>query len=224
MKSSRYAEQVRFYADTLGFSVDDQGSSATIQVGSTQMVLQADEDQVSFYHFAFLIPDAHFEQALAYVKYRDIEIIPNRESGSDITYWENQTGRSFYFFDPDGNIAEFITRPTLGYESSNDFSIREVIKMNEIGTPVPDPMSTVETLERDFGIPVEDRFKQHFSSTFCWYGDYSGVLLVVREGRNWYPTQLAAISSDLEIDLEVDGQRKSLAFNQGKFRALEALR
>lgn len=64
-----------------------------------------------YYHFAFRIPYHLFEEAKEYVK----KIVPlNKEHGKeDISF--KQGIRSFYFYDPSGNIVECI-----GFESIKD--------------------------------------------------------------------------------------------------------
>ena len=56
------------------------------------------------------------------------------------------------FYDKDENIVEFIERPLVNYPKSNNFSIDQVIKLNEIGLPHIDPIKMANTLVEEFGI------------------------------------------------------------------------
>lgn len=130
--SNNLIEQEQFYGNKLGFP--------TYRINDNRVVINTQENQLIFessknnfcYHFAFLIPTGSLESAMGFLKKRNIQLLPFK--GSEIIHFNS--GRSIYFYDMDGNITEFIERPTLQYPSVNDFSIEQVIKVNEIGLPV----------------------------------------------------------------------------------------
>lgn len=115
-----------------------------------------------------------------------------------------------YFFDKDGNIAEFIERPRLGFESDDAFSINQILRINEIGLPVEKPLEYSKILIEKFNLTLSDL--DNFGDFFCWTGDHEGVFIVVKKGRNWKPTQLPAEVNDFEIEFEESGEVIRIGF------------
>jgi catechol-2,3-dioxygenase len=54
------------------------------------------------------------------------------------------TGTAIYFYDPSGNIVEFIDRASLNKHSSQRFSAEEVVCMNATGIPLEDTATGVK--------------------------------------------------------------------------------
>ena len=143
---------------------------------------------------------------MEFLKKRDIALLAYQ--GSEIIHFNS--GRSIYFFDKDGNIAEFIERPSLLYKKTKDFSIKNVIKINEIGLPIKDTIKMADYLSEDLGIaPIN---KDEFSDSFCWVGDFNGVIIVVKEGRNWLPTNIPGTANDFKISYSEKGIEKNIGF------------
>ena len=208
--SKNINEQEHFYGKILGFPVE-RISETKLMVNTKENVLLFKKTDNNFcYHFAFLINTGSLESSMNFLKERSINLLPYQES--EIIYFNS--GRSIYFFDHDGNIAEFIERPTLPYETANDFSIENVIKVNEIGLPVKDTIKMAKYISKDLGIsPVN---KNDFSETFCWVGDFNGVIIVVKEGRNWLPTNIPGTSNDFDIIFSEKGVEKNIGFKNNK--------
>ncbi|MEM6807461.1 MAG: hypothetical protein AAF696_39045, partial [Bacteroidota bacterium] len=53
------------------------------------------------------------------------------------------------------------------------------------------------------------------SPQFSWVGDYEGVFIVVKVGRNWLPTQKAAIHNDLRVQFSSGGKLFDFSFTDG---------
>lgn len=217
LHSQKLQAQLNFYGTVLGFDTQVKENSFSLQAGTTELEFLESKDEENHYHFAFLVCEEHFDACRAFVKELGIPLLPNSETGDEITYWENNTGRSIYFLDEDGNIGEFISRPTLGYTSNAEWSIQEVLKVNEIGTPVSDTLGTSQELLEKVGLQVPEHFQQTFHERFCWTGDFNSTLLVVKEGRHWFPTETPAISSDLELEIQEGERSISLSFKEGAF-------
>ncbi len=188
-------EQHSFYSGTLGFKAsEERRDHNTINAGATKLKFQKSVS-AQYYHFAFLIPEGRIEACMDYVEKRGIRLLPL--DGSKII--EFDPGRSIYFFDPDGNIAEFIERPVIK-GGQGAFSIDEVVRVNEISYPVEEPLRINKEFRSKFGIePGQGAF---FREDFCWCGDYEGVFLLTRPGRNWLPTQKPAVPNSFEIEFE----------------------
>ena len=208
--SNNLIEQEQFYGNKLGFPTD--------RINDNRVVINTQENQLIFessknnfcYHFAFLIPTGSLESAMDFLKKRNIQLLPFK--GSEIIHFNS--GRSIYFYDMDGNIAEFIERPTLQYPSINDFSIEQVIKVNEIGLPVKNTLKMANYIVDELGInPIN---KSEFSNTFCWVGDFNGVIIVVKEGRNWLPTNIPGSTNDFSVVYSEEGEEKNIGFKNNK--------
>ncbi|MEP2024323.1 MAG: hypothetical protein ABJH98_18390 [Reichenbachiella sp.] len=205
-----FEKQLVFYEKTLGFSVSINNSSQIILgAGATELIFSKQISAPTLYHFAFLIPTGSLESAIQYVESRDINLLPFREE--KIIHFD--TGRSIYFFDPDGNIAEFIERPLLHYPAKKTFEIENIICVNEIGHPVSQPLASSHELMTQYGIqPINH---QTWNENFCWVGDHNGAIIVVKEGRHWLPTNISGVLNDFELDYTEMGKNYELKTENG---------
>ncbi len=204
--SKNLDEQEHFYGNILGLPVHRIGKTK-LRVHTKENVLIFKKTDKRFcYHFAFLINPGSLESAMEFLKKREIKLLPYQES--EIIYFNS--GRSIYFFDMDGNIAEFIERPTLPYKKAIQFSIENIIKVNEIGLPVSDTIKTANYISNNLGITPMN--KTDFNDAFCWVGDFNGVIIVVKEGRNWLPTEIPGTVNDFMICYTEKGIEKKIDF------------
>jgi len=216
--SFKQTEQIEFYRDLIGFDIKPEYSGFSIKCGITELIFRKTDGRDNFYHFACLICEEHFTDCLQFIKQKGIEILPDKETGDEITLWGNNTGRSFYFFDPDNNIVEFVTRPSLPYTSNTDWSLNEIIKINEIGTPVENVIETATELLKATQIVIPDFVEKRFHDQFCWFGDYEGAILIVKITREWYPTNIRARTSDLRLKIKQEDELIDLEFINGEFK------
>jgi len=215
--SQNLGEQLSFYQDILGFPlIKKTPEQIRFQTGETELIFEK-SDKKQFYHFAFLIPTGQLEKGIDFLEKKGIELL--HWDGELIAHFKN--GRAIYFFDKDGNIAEFIERPTLGFESDSAFSIDQILKINEIGLPVETPLEYSAELVKKFNLTLSD--PSNFFEVFCWAGDYEGVFIVTKIGRNWKPTQLSAEVNDFEIEFEESGKEFRVAFENNRMTAIENL-
>ncbi len=197
------AAQRRFYADTLGFVVSaDAGHAFTLQTGASQLTF-IDERHAGSphapYHFAFNIPIDLVDRAARWTAALT-PLLPDRTGQLQ---FRNQTFAShqLYFKDPDGNIGEFIGRERLPLSGQADFTPRaDVLAISEIGLAVPDVPTAVMGYMIDLG---PSRFGPNPGEAFAAVGDDDGMLIVVRDGRPWFPdTGIPALPLWLEAELE----------------------
>lgn len=188
--------QEEFYGALLGFPIlSSEANELAIETGETMLVFQQNLKS-PIYHFAFLIPTGSLEAAIDFAESKGIELLPLNDE--KIIHFDS--GRSIYFYDSDGNIAEFIERPKLSYSPKQTFEISDVIRINEIGHPVIDPIKSSHELMDKFGIrPINP---SAFRDNFCWVGDHEGAMIVVSEGRHWLPTQVPSVINDFEMTYE----------------------
>ncbi len=212
---SKYIEeQYAFYNDILGFTCKKTSQGFTvITKENTLEFIKSEKD--CYYHFAFLIPTGSIHAAIQYLEERNIDLL--RYKGEKIIHF--QTGKAIYFYDKDGNIGEFIERPLLDYAHSSAFSINQVIKLNEIGLPHKDPLYVSAVLINEYGITPIDQ--NSFRENFCWVGDHNGVIIVVKEGRNWLPTNKPGIINDFVINYQDNGKTHHLSFENNAIRRVK---
>ena len=214
--SKDIAAQFYFYKNILGFDVEFKNENQiSFQAGQTELIFEEDPNCNFIYHFAFLIPNKKMEEAIPFLEAKGIELL--QRNGEKIIYFgtkEKYTGRAIYFFDEDGNIGEFIERPSLGFTADKNFNLKQVIKINEIGIPVDDPISFSQQLISKYKIQLID--PNYLTENFCWVGDYNGVFIVVKNGRNWLPTELAASSNDCHVAFKSSGKDYEMNFKEGK--------
>lgn len=204
--SHKINEQDDFYRNVLEFRCSRVTNSILeIHTGDTKLILEKSTKKF-FYHFAFLIPTGTLNAAIDYLEKNSIQLL--LLNGEKVIQFNS--GRAIYFYDKDGNIAEFIERPTLNNQSGSDFSIESIIKLNEIGLPVSEPKNMTRILTTEFGIkPIKNA---PFTDRFCWVGDYNGAVIVIKEGRNWLPTEKPGIINDFSIKYMDQGKEYNLTF------------
>lgn len=204
--------QRRFYVDTLGFALESSTPiEFTVRAGASRLRLI---DQTSArsafgpYHFAFNIPFDQVEAAKAWTAAR-VPLIADKAGGTDFPS-ELFASRQIYFYDPDGNIVEFIGRQRQPLSNGSEFSARDSVScISEIGIAAPHASDGA----RDFLSALGDsRFGPNPAGDFVPVGDDDGMLIVVSEGRTWFPdTGIPARPLWLEAELQRDAQRWRLS-------------
>ena len=210
--SNHCEEQENFYQNVLGFHCSRRSNSEfEVKAGSTKLVF-VNSIKPFYYHFAFLIPTGTLDSAIEFLESRSIELLLHKDK--KIVHFNS--ARAIYFYDKDGNIAEFIERPSLNYPPSVDFSIDQLIRINEIGLPVSNPTEMAKKLISEFGIILIKNAP--FYEDFCWVGDHNGVIIVVKEGRNCLPTEKQAVVNDFSIKYSEQAKDYSLSFNNNEIK------
>lgn len=171
-----------FYSMILGFDLlFENPKSFSIQAGETVLTFkQSEENEKPFYHFAFNIPHNQFNDAKIWVSSKVPLIKLNNQDEFDFKNWN---AHSFYFYDPVGNIIEFIARHNLYNQSNNAFSEKSILNISEIGLPV-------YSVEKFYKIIKEDLHILAFSGNsknFLAAGDENGLFIIVPNGRKWFP-------------------------------------
>lgn len=190
--------QQTVFSEILGFPCNRQSESQlSIECGATSLNFTASDRQF-YYHYCFLIPPGCIESAIEFLDKRLFEPLPYNEE----RIVEFGSGRAVYFFDGDGNLAEFIERPSLGHPTQSSFDIRDVIRLNEIGVPSENPKELANELISKYGIDlVGDGVLR---DDFVWCGDYEGVFVIPKIGRNWLPCDKPAEPNDLDVVFETN--------------------
>lgn len=199
--------QKEFYTSVLGLKIKTEDKfSFSVQTSSTIITFKQAERSKPFYHFAFNIPENKFNEAKKWALSR-LQLITLDDSDEfDFINWN---AHSFYFYDPSGNIIEFIARHNLKNESAKDFSGKDLLCISEIGLPVDNVERFCQTLTKEFNIPF---YSGNFK-TFAAMGDDNGLIIVVPQGRKWFPNCSDAEIFPLEISI-ISSTEKEIVFKE----------
>jgi hypothetical protein len=84
-----------------------------------------------------------------------------------------------YFFDPAGNVVEYIARHDLANPAPGGFSSADILCVSEIGLIVDDVIAVADSLKGVVGLSSY----RGASDLFTALGDEMGLLLVMKRGR-----------------------------------------
>ena len=202
LQTRHLAEQKEFYNKTLGLPlVTETDAEFTIQAGTTRLSFQETQQDV-LYHVAFTLPRDTFSQAKGWLGER-LSLLD--KNGEDEFFFANINARSFYFYDADKNILEYIVHYELESEIGRPFQPTDVLHTSEVGLPVEDVPEQVALLKEKLGF---EPYKSISSEEFAFIGDIYGQLVVVKAGRPWLPTEsvLAVVSP---VQLTIKGQKET---------------
>ncbi len=176
-----------FYGEVLGLptEMDDAGGFITVTAGASVLRYRASPGFSGVYHYAFNIPENRLNAAKQFLETRGVTLLADSsgEAVFDFDFWNAHT---IYFYDPAGNIAEFIARhelPNAAIKTDLPFSPDEILNVCEIALPTDDVPTLVAEMQDATGTPVYG----DPSPTFTALGDANGLLILVPKGRIWFP-------------------------------------
>lgn len=177
-----------FYGGTLGLPILERSRNAiTVGAGRTPITFAktgSSDDRDPFYHFAFNIPENKVRQAYDWQRERT-ELIPSLPNLRDPSYPKNVihfrhwNAHSVFFFDPAGNVVEYIGRHDLPNATDGPFKTADILYVSEIAFVVDDVPATAKRIELEFEVPQYGGASEAFHAV----GDEEGLLLVFRRGR-----------------------------------------
>ena len=190
-----------FYTRTLGLPlVTETVASFTIQAGATRLLFQRTEQEGFLYHFAFSIPSNKLAHAKEWLLARTPPVPLLSLDGQDEFHGESWNVSNLYFYDVAGNILEFIAHHDVPDSTPDGFDEHSVLHISEIGLAVDNVLAQVAEFKDRFGI---EPYKGESSDTFTAAGDISGLFIVVKIGRFWFPTDTdAAPIAPVEVTVE----------------------
>jgi len=210
LKTHLLPEMRSFYRDKIGFPLAaDSAKSITFQAGSSLLTFeQVADSSTPWYHFAFNIPQ---NQVLAARKWQleRTALMPIPERLRDpafpddvVNYW-HWNAHSVFFFDPAGNVVEYIARHDLPNDSKEPFSTKSILCASEIGLIVDDVTSAAADLGKTAGLEPY----RGTSGVFTALGDEHGLLLVMKRGRilDFHPTSQAKAAKIFPTAAQVRG-------------------
>ncbi len=190
-----------FYTRTLGLPlVTETVASFTIQAGATRLLFQRTEQEGLLYHFAFSIPSNKLAYAKEWLLARTPPVPLLSLDGQDEFHGDSWNVSNLYFYDAAGNILEFIAHHDVPDSTPDGFDEHSVLHISEIGLAVDNVLAQVAEFKDRFGI---EPYRGESSDTFTAVGDIYGLLIVVKIGRFWFPTDTdAAPVAPVEVTVE----------------------
>ncbi|RTQ51527.1 glyoxalase [Hymenobacter gummosus] len=186
-----------FYGTVLGLPVTDWDEYANelpglrVEVGYSELLFYpAPPGHQPFYHVAFSVPHNQLAEAQQWVQAR-AELLP-LPTGGVVANFVNWNAHAFYFLDPGGNVLECIARHDLPNASTAPFSAASLLGISEVGLVVADVPAAVKRVRAETAVDVFSRGPVR--EDFAAIGDDRGLLILVREGRPWFPTSRPAES------------------------------
>jgi catechol-2,3-dioxygenase len=178
-----------FYSKTLELPLLEETEDAvSFNAGKTKLTFRKVMESKPVYHFAFNIVNNKFSDSYEWIRQKlDILLV---EDDMFIAAYNNWNAQSFYFYDNNGNILEFIVRFDLPYYSTEEFSSKFITEISEIGLVVNDVDKIASELTSKHKIP-EFQYGPH-THDFVAMGDNYGLILLSTPGRHWVPTSKAA--------------------------------
>lgn len=185
-----------FYHRTLELPiVYENEETITFKAGDTKLTFKQAAGSKPVYHIAFNITNNKFSDSFEWINSK-LDILTG-ENGLPIFAYNDWNAESFYFYDNNGNVLEFIVRFDLPYHSNEPFSSCDIRQISEVGIVTDDVLRTADELHAKYGIPY---FAKSVSSgNFSAMGDDYGLLIVVATGHHWIPTHKPAAKYPLSI-------------------------
>ena len=207
LRTDRPEELSRFYREVLRLPVDHPGDAVRVQAGSTEIRFSAAAEGTSpFYHFAFNIPENKLQAAIDWASSR-VTLLTHPRTGKVIVNFPNWNANSVYFFDPAGNLLEFIARHNLPNAAPGPFSERDFLCASEIGLVVDQVPATVTWMREQLH---QEPYTGYVSQDFSAVGSEHGLFIVVRRGRDWLMTDKPADVFATDVALASDGAEQVL--------------
>ena len=176
-----------FYSGKLGLQlIRETKSEIHFQAGDSSLTFVKIQSQDSpWYHFAFNIPENKLRLALQW-QANKTAIIPTPLRARDAKYPEkvrhfpHWNAHSIFFYDPAGNLLEYIARHDLKNAQKGAFSSKDLLNISEIAFVVDDQHETAKLFHQELGLDVYPK-----GQTRWWaMGDENGLLLAIPK-RIW---------------------------------------
>jgi len=182
-------ELKKFYTSLLGLPmISEQSDRFSIRAGETtiRFIKTNEESAAPFYHFAFNIPENKILKAREWqLKRTALSATPphmiDEKYPNDIRHFQNWNAHSVFFWDPAGNLVEYIARHDLKNSVDGEFSSKDFLCASEIAFIVSDTNTIADDIKSSFGLTQYRGGDENFRAI----GDENGLLLVMKKGRVW---------------------------------------
>ncbi|WP_138752555.1 VOC family protein [Paenibacillus sinopodophylli] len=190
----------RFYTDVFGLTLKENSSETfAVKVGHSDLIFElADHaEENPFYHFAFDIPENKIDEAIVWLDSVGVtlNILPDNTFKAYSKTWH---ATSIYFYDPAGNIVEFIARHNHDNAILAPFTGKELLRISEIGLVVNDVTSMKDSMRTNY---IINGYKDSYE-TFAAIGDEEGLFILSANHRAWLGSDKKASIFKTEITIE----------------------
>jgi hypothetical protein len=161
-------------------------TTLTVTAGGTELLFTRDASGAAppFYHFAFNIPENKIVQAHEW-QIRRSPLLPipgtlrDPAMPPEVVDYRHWNAHSIFFFDPAGNVVEYIARHDLRNPASGSFGPHDILYASEIAFVVDDVLKAVPA------VAAASRLSTYgtASEAFAALGDEKGLLLIMKRGR-----------------------------------------
>ncbi|MFV5691203.1 VOC family protein [Flavobacterium sp. LT1R49] len=192
-----------FYNEVIGFkTVSKNNSSISFRAGFTKLTFRSSENIKPVYHFAFDIPNNKLLEAFAWIEKKTeiLDVIPPDK----IADFYNWNAKSFYFYDNNGNVLEFIARFGLDNASEKPFDGSSIVSVSEIGFVSKNISQLSDEICKKYDLSIFS--KQPKLNKFIVLGTDTGLFILVEENRDWYPTNKKAKSFWTKVVFDNNGK------------------
>lgn len=200
-------ETESFYNDVIGLeTISKTNSSVSFTAGSTKLTFRSSENLKPVYHFAFDIPNNKLQEAFAWIEKKTgiLEVVPPEK----IADFYNWNAKSFYFYDNNANILEFIARFSLDNTSEKPFDGSLVLSVSEIGFVSKNVSKLSDEMYNKYDLSIFP--KQPKLDKFIVLGTDTGLFILVEENRDWYPTHQKAKSFWTKVVFDNNGKTREI--------------
>ncbi|NIR51819.1 hypothetical protein GWN42_03230 [candidate division KSB1 bacterium] len=181
------AQLKRFYCEVLELPLlTEQSDEITVRAGETPVtfVPAGPESGEPFYHLAFNIPENKILLARKWQKertplFQTPDNLCDPDYPDDVRHFRHWNAHSIFFFDPAGNVLEYIARHDLNNASTGPFTSADILYASEIGFTSDKVEATALELRRAFSLMQYRQGNDNFRAI----GDEFGLLLVFIRGR-----------------------------------------
>jgi len=182
------SELKNFYTGLLELPlVAEQKDRLTIRAGETIInFIHKNDNTASFYHFAFNIPENKIIKAREWqLKRTALSATPSHMTDTgypeDIRHFRGWNAHSVFFWDPAGNLVEYIARHDLKNDREGEFSSKDLLCASEIAIIVNETEPVADDLKSTFNLQQYKGGDENFRAI----GDENCLLLVIKKGRVW---------------------------------------
>lgn len=196
-----------FYNEVLGLkTISKEDSGISFNAGSTKLTFRPSVDVKPVYHFAFDVPNNKLFEAFDWIEKKTeiMDVIPPNK----IADFYNWNAKSFYFYDNNGNILEFIARNDLDNATQKAFDGASILSVSEIGLVSKNVVVQCNELFDRYGLTAYS--KQPKLNKFIVLGTVTGLFILVEENRDWYPTDKKSKSFWTKIVFSNNGETQIL--------------
>jgi catechol 2,3-dioxygenase-like lactoylglutathione lyase family enzyme len=196
-----------FYNEVLGLkTMSKEDSGISFNAGSTKLTFRPSINVKPVYHFAFDVPNNKLFDAFDWIeKKTEIMYVIPPDKIADFYNWN---AKSFYFYDNNGNILEFIARNDLDNATQKAFDGASILSVSEIGLVSKNVVVQCDELFDKYGLTSYS--KQPKLNKFIVLGTVTGLFILVEENRDWYPTDKKSKSFWTKIVFSNNGETQIL--------------